>query len=94
VFIASPPTSKCLETIGILEEVVRRHPDELRLVVFKRGMDAFPEEPSMGMNTLIQKGTAVPAIVVNGMFFLSCKVPKLEDLEARLQEVFLRTGAK
>jgi hypothetical protein len=31
--IASPPTSKCQETMGLLEETIRRHPDELRLVV-------------------------------------------------------------
>jgi hypothetical protein len=92
--IAWPPTSKCQETIGILEEVVRRHPDELRLVVFKRGMDAFPEEASAGMKCLIQKSSPVPACVVNGMFFSTSVVPKLEELEARVQEVFLRTGAK
>lgn len=46
VLIAWPPTSKCQETIRILEEVVRRHPDELRLLVFKRGIDLSPKGPA------------------------------------------------
>lgn len=93
VFIASPPTSKCQETIELLEEVVRRHPSELQLVVFRRGIDFVPDEASAGMKVVIQKGSAVPAIVVNGMFFSSCKVPELEELEARVQEVLDRSAA-
>ncbi len=94
-WIGSPPTSKCQETIGILEEVVHRHPDEARLVVYKRGVDVSPDDASMGMKTLIQKGSPVPTVVVNGMFLSSSVVPKLEELEARVQEVLLSsTGAK
>ena len=108
--IATPPTSKCQEMIGILEEIVRRHPEELRLVVFKRGVDFVPEElrlevsksgedltpkeVSLQMRTLIQKGSAVPSCVVNGVLFSSFVVPNLEELEARVQEVLLSTGAK
>lgn len=86
--IAWPPTSKCQETIGILEEVVRRHPDELRLLVFKRGIDLYPEEASQGMKALMQKNCSIPACAVNGVLFSSRVVPKLEDLEARVQQVF------
>jgi hypothetical protein len=92
--IASPPTSKCQETIGVLEELVRRHPDELSLLVFKRGIDFFPENATCGMKALIQKGSPVPACVINGMFFSSNLVPRLEDLEARVQEVILHNSEK
>jgi hypothetical protein len=92
--IAEPPTSKCQETIEILEELIRRHPDELRLVVFKRGVDIYPENASIGMKNLMQKGSPVPAVVVNAQLFSSCKVPNREELEARVQEVFERTGMK
>lgn len=44
VLIATPPTSRCEETIAILEQIVRRHPEEVRLVVFRRGVDFAPEE--------------------------------------------------
>lgn len=108
--IATPPTSKCLEMVGVLEEFVRRHPDELRLVVFKRGIDFVPEElrlemsgggedfiqkeASLQMRTLIQKGSGVPSCVVDGVIFCAFEVPKLEDLEARVQEVWMSTIAK
>lgn len=92
--IAWPPTSKCQETIRVMEEMVRRHPDELQLVVFKRGVDIFPEEASAGMKNLMMKGCQVPACVVNGILFCAKDVPNLEELEARVQEVFLRAGAK
>ena len=89
--IASPPTSKCEEMMKILEEIIRRHPDELQLVVFKRGIDFLSDEASGGMKNLMQKGSPVPACLVNAVLFSSCVVPNLEELEARVQEVFSRT---
>jgi len=89
--IASPPTSKCQETLAILEELIQRHPDELRLVGFKRGIDLFPTEASMGMKNLMQKGAPVPAVIVNGVVFVQSKVPNPDELEARVQEGFART---
>ncbi len=107
--IATPPTSKCQETVKTLEELVRRHPDELRLVVFKRGVDFMPdefrlEEPdseeerapkraSLQMRQLINKGSAVPSVVVDGVIFSSFEVPDLEKLEARVQEILRGAGA-
>jgi len=92
--IAWPPTSKCQETIQVMEEIVRRHPDGLQLVVFKRGVDLFPDDASAGMKNLMMKGCQVPACVVNGVLFCAKEVPDLEALEARVQEVFLRSGAQ
>jgi ribosomal protein L31E len=106
--IASPPTSKCQETIRILEEVVRRHPDEVQLVVFKRGIDFVPDElrlevtrggedftpkqASLQMRIMIQKGSAVPSCVVDGVLFSSFEVPNLERLEIRVQEILRSTA--
>lgn len=108
--IATPPTSKCLETVGILEELVRRHPDEVRLVVFKRGVDFVPDElrletseggyeppsrqSSLQMSILIRKGSAVPSCVVNGELFSSFLVPKIEDLEAKVQSLLRGPAGK
>ncbi len=108
--IATPPTSRCQETIEILEELVRRHPDEVRLVVFRRGVDFMPDElrlempecgeditpkqASLQMRTLINKGSAVPSCVVDGVLFSSFEVPNLEKLEARVQEILAKAGAK
>lgn len=91
-YIAWPPTSLCEETIRVMEEAVRRHPDELQLLVFKRGVDLFPDEASVGMKNLMQKSCQVPACVVNGVLFSSREAPKLEELEVRLQEVISRSS--
>lgn len=44
VLIATPPTSKCEETMENLREIVRRFPEETSLVIFKRGIDFMPED--------------------------------------------------
>lgn len=92
--IAWPPTSLCEETIGVMEDVVRHHPDQLQLLVFKRGVDLIPDDASAGMKNLMMKGCQVPACVVNGVLFCACKVPNPAELEARVQEVFLRTAGE
>jgi len=103
VLIATPPTIKCEDTIEVLQEVVRRYPDEARLVVFRRGIDFLPEEmqmkeyvtkaecarkeASLQMRVLISKGRAVPTVVVDGVLFSTFDVPNLEELETRLREI-------
>ncbi len=110
VLIATPPTSKCQETIAVLEELVRRHPEEVRLVVFRRGIDFTPPELRLGecppeeasgpkevstqMRVLINKGSGVPLCVVNGELFSSFEVPNLEGLEAKVQNILLGAAAK
>ncbi len=110
VLIATPPTGKCEETIKILEEVVRRHPDETRLVVFRRGVDFMPEEmrmtefvpqedsapkdASLQMRVLITKGRAVPTVVVDDVLFSTFDVPDLEGVEARVREIIQSSAAK
>jgi hypothetical protein len=110
VLIATPPTNKCEETRVVLEEIVRRHPDEARLVVFKRGIDFMPDElrmneyateadnhpkePSVQMRQLITKGRAVPTVVVDGVLFSTFDVPEFEKLESRMQEILNNTDMK
>jgi hypothetical protein len=109
VLIATPPTSKCQETLAVLEEIVRRYPDETRLLVFRRGVDFLPpelrmEKPEAGegeiireasvqMRQLINKGCAVPTVVVDGVLFSSLVVPDREELERRMQEI-LQSASK
>jgi hypothetical protein len=98
--IATPPTRRCEEMIQILEKLIMRHPDDLRLVVFKRGVDFMPEElrlapaeadqetkeqgASIQMRILIRKGSVVPACVLNGVVFCAAEVPNLDELEAKV----------
>lgn len=106
VLIATPPTIKCEETIEVLEEVVRRFPDETRLVVFRRGIDFMPEEmwdkqyvteeettpkeASLQMRTIINKGRAVPTVVINDELICSFDVPNVEDLDKKVKEILGR----
>lgn len=108
VLIATPPTSKCEETIAILEELVRRYPDETRLLIFRRGVDFLPpelqleqpeaaeggaiREASVQMRQLINKGCAVPTVVVDGVLFSSLVVPDSEELDKRVQELIKSGG--
>jgi len=107
VLIATPPTSKCEETVEKLREIVHRHPDETSLVIFKRGIDFMPEDfrmeeymteedylpkdPSLQMRTLITKARAVPTVIINGEVFSTCEVPESEELEAKVNETLQKT---
>lgn len=100
VLIATPPTTKCEQTIEVLKEIVQRYPDETHLVVFRRGIDFMPEEmqmreyvseedclpkeASLQMRTLISKGRAVPTVVVDGTLFSTFDVPNLEEVAAKV----------
>lgn len=103
VLIATPPTSKCEQTVEVLKEIVRRFPDETRLVVFRRGIDFMPEElqmkefvseedcspkeASLQMRVIINKGRAVPTVVVDGELFSTAEPPNLNELEAKVKEL-------
>lgn len=84
VLIGWPPTTKCRETVDVLEEVVRRHPEHVRLVVFKRGVREWPEKPSPSMIKLVHKGSTVPACFVDGELFAMLRVPTLGEVEAKV----------
>jgi hypothetical protein len=108
VLIATPPTSKCEQTIEVLKEIVRRYPEEARLVVFRRGIDFLPQEmqmkeyvseedclpkdASLQMRTLISKGRAVPTVVVDGTLFSTFDVPDLEEVAAKVKNI-LKPGS-
>ncbi len=110
VLIATPPTSKCEETIANLEELVRRYPEDVRLVVFRRGIDFTPPElrpveyqcadytppkdVSVQMRTLINKGRGVPSCVIDGELFSAFEVPDLAALEAKIQNILLSAAPK
>lgn len=87
VYVASPPTRKCRALLAVLETVVRRHPEQLQLVVFARGA-AWSELPSPGFRAAIHKCNVVPLCYVANQFILGAKVerpvPTVEELEAHL----------
>jgi hypothetical protein len=78
IYIARPPTSKCREVIAVMEEVVRRYPDQVRLVIFERGRKEHPEEPSRALKYAIHKGGTVPLSFAGGKLVVGGKVPTLD----------------
>ena len=82
-FVAQPPTSKCQQVIAAMEEIVRRYPEQARLVVFGRGVP-WTETPSPVVRAMVHKGGIVPACAVAGQFVTVGQVPTVADLEARL----------
>jgi hypothetical protein len=93
IFIARPPTRKCRKLIAVMEEVVRRHPDEARLLIFERGVP-WQEEPCAALKTNVNKGGGgVPLSFVGGQFLVGGKVPTVEEVEGKIAEV-LRERAR
>jgi hypothetical protein len=73
--------------IGMLEGYIRQYPEKLRLITYTRGVDFFPDDASGGMKTMFQKGSPVPTLVINGMFFSANVVPDGEELDKRILQV-------
>jgi hypothetical protein len=91
-YVACPPTSRCRQMIAMLEHAVRRHPGEVRLVVFERGA-AWPEEPSRALKYAFSKGSTVPMCFVDGRFVVGGKLPNADEIEEALAEALARRAA-
>lgn len=79
-YIARPPTGRCREVVAVMEEMVRRFPGQVRLVVFERGAP-WPEEPSRALKYALHKGSTVPMCYVDGKLVVGGKVPTPEEVE-------------
>ncbi len=87
IYIARPPTHKCQAMIAVMEEAVQRHPDEVRLIIFERGVP-WQEEPCTALKANINKGGGgVPLAFVGGKFLVGDRVPTPEDVEGKIAEV-------
>lgn len=87
IYIARPPTQNCRALRAVMEDLVQRYPDEVRLVVFERGVP-YQEAPSETLRTLITKGGGVPVSFVNGKpIVVGGRAPTREEVEAKIAEV-------
>jgi len=85
IYIARPPTSKCRELVAIMEEMVGRYPDQVRLVVFERGAP-WPEEPSRALKYALHKAATVPMCYVDGKLVVGGKVPAPGEVERAIED--------
>lgn len=84
VYIARPPTSKCREVVAVMEEVLQRYPDQVRLIVFERGAP-WPEEPSGVLRFAIQKANTVPMCFAGGKLVVGGGVPSVDEVEEQVK---------
>jgi hypothetical protein len=89
VYIARPPTTKCREVVAVMEEVMRRYPDQVRLVTFERGAP-WPEEPSRALKYALQKGSTIPMCYVDGKLIVGGKVPAPNEVQRAIEIAFHR----
>lgn len=80
IYIARPPTARCRQLIAVMEEAVRRYPDQVRLVVFERGAEEGPEEPSRALRYAMDKGGAIPLSFAGGKLIVGGRVPTLDEV--------------
>jgi len=93
IYAARPPTSKCRKVIAVMEEMVHRYPDRVRLVVFERGAP-WPEEPSLALRYALLKGNTVPMCYVDGLFVVGGKVPTPDEIEQAIESAIRKRGVK
>ena len=90
-YIARPPTSKCREVVAIMEEMIHRYPDQVRLVIFERGA-SWTEEPSRALKYALHKGSTVPMCYVDGKFVVGGKVPTPDEIERAIERALGNRG--
>lgn len=83
VFVAYPPTSKCMELIKLVNQVTDDLKDEVRVVIWMRGKGLSQHGPNMAMSSGLanaHKASTIPAIIINGeLVFRGC-TPSKETL--------------
>ncbi len=82
VYVANPPTSKCRELIGLVNDVAAGLENEVRVVIWMRGLtQQHPDvEPSPGLARL-SKASILPAVVVNGGVKFGGGIPHRDELQ-------------
>lgn len=82
--LANPPTKKCLAILEILEEMLRRFPDQLRLDVYFAGQVI---EVTPTMRYLAQcKIRRIPSAYVNGFLVAQQQVPDPDTVLKKIEE--------
>lgn len=83
VFVAYPPTSKCVELIKLVNEVTDDLKGDVGVVIWMRGKGQGQHGPNMAMSSGLvnaHKASIIPAIIINGeLVFRGC-APSKETL--------------
>ena len=82
LYVANPPTSKCRQLIERVNKAVSSLVDEVKVVVWRRGLGAQqnPMEPMPPMIIALSKTNILPAVIINGEVKFALEVPLEDDL--------------
>ena len=82
LYVANPPTSKCRQLIETVNRAVSRLMDEVKVVVWRRGLGGqqHPVEAMPPVIITLSKANILPAVIINGEVKFALEVPLESDL--------------
>lgn len=83
LYVASPPTSKCRQLIERVNKAVSGLMDEVKVVVWGRGLGGqqYPVEAMPPVIIALSKANILPAVIINGEVKFALDIPSENDLE-------------
>jgi lipoate-protein ligase A len=87
LYVANPPTSKCRELIERIKKAVYGLVDEVKVVIWRRGLGAQqnPMEPMPPVIITLSKANILPAVIINGDVKFALEVPLESDLREAIR---------
>jgi lipoate-protein ligase A len=82
LYVANPPTSKCRQLIEMVNKAVSYLMDEVKVLVWRRGLGAgqHPIEAMPPVIISLSKANILPAVIINGEVKFALEVPLESDL--------------
>jgi lipoate-protein ligase A len=82
LYVGNPPTSKCRQLIEMVNKAVSSRMDEVKVVVWRRGLGGqqHPIESMPPVIIHLSKANILPAVVINGEVKFALEVPLESDL--------------
>ena len=82
LYVANPPTSKCCQLIEMVNKAVSHLTDEVKVVVWRRGLGGqqHPVEAMPPVMITLSKANILPAVVINGEVKFALEAPLESDL--------------
>lgn len=87
LYVANPPTSKCRQLIEMVNKAVSSLMDEVKVVVWRRGLgdQQHPLEAMPPVIIHLSKANILPAVVINGEVKFALEVPLEKDIGEAIQ---------
>jgi lipoate-protein ligase A len=82
LYVANPPTSKCRQLIEMVNKAVSHLMDEVKVVVWRRGLgdQQHPLEAMPPVIITLSKANILPAVIINGEVKFALEVPLESDI--------------